>query len=116
MKNTYKSIFFGIVTVVFASCAFHSGYMNNSVSLSQANFNYVEQGVFGKSTSVRFYGIGGLSKSAIVDEAKQDLVKKYPLSTNQALANISVNWKNGFYFFVQTRTCTVTADIVEFHQ
>lgn len=42
------------------------------------------------------------------------MLKNYPLQENQALANVTVNWKNGFYFIDPIMNCTVTADILEF--
>ena len=114
MKNMYRSIVFVIGVFAFSSCATHNGYMNGSASLSEANFSYAQTSISGEATSLKIFGIGGLGKNAIVEEAKKDMLKKNPLKANQALANVTVNWKNGFYFMVQTNTCTVTADIVEF--
>ncbi len=107
-------ILLSVLSFSLAGCATHSGYINNSVALNQANFNYVEYGVSGQAGTTHVFGIGGLLEDAIINSAKKDLLSKHPLGTNQALANVTVNWKNGIYFFVITRTCTVTADIVEF--
>jgi len=37
-----------------------------------------------------------------------------PLKEGQALANVTVDFKNSIIFFVMTEKVTVTADIVEF--
>ena len=39
-----------------------------------------------------------------------------PLKSNQAFANVTVNFKSAFYFGLLLRKvkCTVTADVVEF--
>jgi hypothetical protein len=106
--------FFVIVVFTLSSCAIHNGYMNNSASLSQANFSYVGNEISGTASTMRVFGIGGLNKQAIVAEAKRNMLKNHPLKENQALANITVNWKLGFYLIVVNDKCTVTADIVEF--
>ncbi len=114
MKRVFRLLIIVIGVLSFSSCAVHNGYMNNSASLSQANFSYAQTSISGTASTLKFLGIGGLGKSAIVEEAKKDMLKKHPLQSNQALANITVNWKNGFYFIVLTNKCTVTADVVEF--
>ena len=61
------------------------------------------------------FGLGGLSKKTLVDVAKKDLLSENPLNDNQAMVNLTVNWKNTFVLpFAITNRCTVTADIVEF--
>lgn len=114
MKKVFRLLIIVIGVLSFSSCAVHSGYMNNSAALSQANFDYTQTSISGTASTLKVLGIGGLERSAIVEEAKKDMLKKHPLKSNQALANVTVNWKNGFYFIVLTNECTVTADIVEF--
>ena len=114
MKKIYVILIIVIGVLSFSSCAFHSGYMNNSTSLSQGNFSYTKTSISGSASTVKFIGIGGLGKSAIVERAKKDMLKNHPLKANQALANVTVNWKVGFYLIVHTNKCTVTADVVEF--
>lgn len=100
--------------ISLTSCALHSGYMNNSAALNQANFDYVERGLTGSASTTKVIGIGGLGKSAIVDEAKRDMLKNNSLKANQALANVTVNWKRSFLILVEKNKCTVTADVIEF--
>lgn len=114
MKTFIKLFFIGLSITLLSSCGIHKGYMNNSASLSEANFNYVKQGLIGTSSILQVLGIGGLDKMAMVDEAKQMMLKDNPLQANQALANVTVSWKNSFFLLVFTTDCTVTADIVEF--
>lgn len=114
MKNLIRLFFIGVSVSLLGGCAMHMGYMNNSASLSQANFNYVNQSISGTSTTVQVFGIGGLEKEAVIEEAKQAMLKDHPLQPNQALANITVNWKRAFYVVVIETKCTVTADVVEF--
>ncbi|MGQ1948787.1 DUF6567 family protein [Geofilum sp. OHC36d9] len=115
MKNKVKLLYpIVVVLFVFSGCAVHSGYMNSSASLSQANFSYVNTNISGTATTLKLFGFGGLGKQAIVAEAKENMLMDYRLKPNQTLANITVNWKTGFYFFAITNSCTVTADVVEF--
>ena len=115
MKKILRLLAFVSIIISLNSCAIHTGYMNNSASLSQANFKYVQSGIMGTANTTHFLGIGGLTRSAIVEEAKHNMLKNRPLRHNQALANITVNWKTGFYFIISTRKCIVTADVVEFY-
>jgi hypothetical protein len=117
MKKNQSLLGLIIVSVLlFSSCAAtHSGYMSSSASLSSANFKYVEKGLKGEATATYVFGFGGLAKATLVDAAKQKMLKSYPLQSNQALSNLTVNFKNSFYAgLFTTVTCIVTSDVVEF--
>ena len=119
MKNKFTKIL-GVLSLalLLSSCAaFHSGSMEGSASLSSANFVYVKQNVRGYSQATYIFGIGGLAKETLVADAKIDLLRSNSLSSNQALANVSVNFKTSVYLgIVTTLGCTITADIVEFRR
>jgi hypothetical protein len=68
----------------------------------------------GEASTVLVFGIGGLSKDALVLEAKKDMYRNYPLQEGQIYANITVDYKRGFYIFVVETTVTVSADIIQF--
>ena len=114
MKNRIKITLMAILTMGLGSCAVHMGYMNNSAGLDDANFSYKQQGISGSAEATYVVGFGGLHHEAIVDEAKQNMLKEHPLQSNQALANVTVNYRNAFYLVVIKSKCTVTADVVEF--
>jgi len=114
MKVLSKLSIVAVMAFFFSSCAMHTGYMSNSVSLADANFSYVQQSISGYAETTHVFGIGGLEKEALVEEAKKEMLKNNPLQPNQALANLTVNWKNSFYVVVMMQKCTVTADVVEF--
>ena len=106
-----------IALVVFMSgCAFHSGYLTDSASLSQANFSYKSFNRQGTARATYVFGLGGLSRKALVSEAREAMRREKPLGPNEAYANISVNWKSTWVFMVLTVKCTVTADIVKFNK
>lgn len=115
MKRVLRLLMIVIGVLSVSSCAIHSGYMNNSASLSQANFNYIKTSISGTASTIQVLGIGGLQRYAIVEEAKKDMLKNNPLKPNQALANITVNWKSNILLVVMINECTVTADVVEFY-
>ncbi len=103
-----------IISLFFLnSCAFHTGMMTSSASLTDGNFKVV-QFASGEVTTRHFFGIGGLKKDAVVKEAKQDLLRKYPLKRGQVLANVTVDVKRTYFLMVITTKTTVSADIVQF--
>ena len=106
-----------VIATSIASCsAVHLGSMENSASLSSANFSYVKQNLEGKSQATYVLGIGGLAKETLVDQAKKKMLADNPLKNNQTLVNLTVNFKNSYYLglIYSTVICTVTADVVEF--
>jgi hypothetical protein len=100
---------------LFTSCAMHDGVILNSGSLSSNNFSYVQRDAMGTAKATYVFGLGGLGKFALIDNAKSELISKYPIKDNQALVNVTLNWKTSFIFpFVFTKRCIITGDIVEF--
>ncbi len=95
------------------SCAFHSGSMTGNASFADNNFT-IEKTAVGKATSLKVLGIGGFGSDALVLEAKRDLEQNFLLQKGQALANVTVNFKYGFYFLFDKTTAVVSADIVSF--
>ncbi|MCB2208274.1 MAG: hypothetical protein KQH67_08230 [Bacteroidetes bacterium] len=116
MKTIINISIFIILTASLSSCAIHNGNMNNSASLNEANFNYIQQDLNGKSQTIKVLGIGGLGDDALVADAKKDMLTDIDLHANQALVNVTVNWKRSWVFFVRKTKCTVTADVVEFRE
>lgn len=114
MKNIIKISTLILVISALSSCAVHNGSMNNSASLNDANFRYVQQDLSGKAQTIKVLGIGGLGDDALVADAKKEMLSATELQANQALVNVTVNWKRSWVFFVRKSKCTVTADVVEF--
>lgn len=103
-----------LVLVAFSNCAMHTGYMQSSAVLNSNNFSYLKRDVQGTASCTYVLGIGGLNKNALVNEAKQNLLKNFDLQANQALVDITVNWKKTYYLFVTKNECTISASVVEF--
>jgi len=113
MKSLKLIIAITIIIFTTASCAFHSGIMSGSASLSANNFKTIKVAT-GTASTTKILGIGGLGKDALVFEAKKNLMQNFPLKDGQALANVTVDIKNSFLLIVMTEKVTVTADIIEF--
>jgi hypothetical protein len=103
------------IAFLLSSCATHSGIMQGSASLSTNNFKLIKL-ASGTSQTTKIFGFGGLGKDALVLEAKKNMLQSNPLKDGQALANVTVDFKNSILFIVMTQKVTVTADIVEFKQ
>ena len=114
MKNIIKLSAFIISMIMVSSCAIHTGVMSSSAQLSHANFTYVKKGLYGTCQTTRVLGFGGIFKADLVEEAKKEMLADYELQDNQALANVSVDWKHSRYIIVKTTKCSVSADVVEF--
>jgi hypothetical protein len=104
------------ISLMFTGCfALHDGMLTGTASLTSANFQIVNSGIAGKANTVIFCGFGGGFRNAIVAAAKKDLLEKHPLQKNQALANVTVDFKTTFFLgVVVIRECYIFADIVEF--
>lgn len=102
-----------ILAIISSSCAVHTGMGMSNASLSQNNFKMVRYAK-GDVATTKILGLGGLSKNAMVAEAKEELLANYPLKEGQALANMTVDFKTSVYIIVVVTKVTVTADIVEF--
>ena len=113
----FMKTFIVLIAIVFSGCGVHSGYMTDSASLGAANFSYTKMNVKGLSKVEYIFGFGGLDRTNLVNAAKQNLLADNPLDANQALTNITVNFKNEFYLGIYIKvTCIVAADIVTFNK
>jgi len=110
-----KNVFVALGIMLFlSSCAFHKGFITaGSASLSSNNFKILKLAK-GEAKATRIFCIGGLGKNGLVAAAKKNLLENYPLKDGQALANITVDFKNSFIFFFNQTKVTMTADIIEF--
>ena len=111
---------------ILGSCAVHKGDLRLPITdLSRKNFRYVES-VQGSASTASVLGFGnGLSRTALIDEAKRNMLLNNPLQPNQALINVTTSTDQKLIFaasianaftiglYVKT-TETITADIIEF--
>jgi hypothetical protein len=113
-----KTKFFTLLSLLFlASCvSVHTGMPSSSASLSSNNFKYVIKDAKGSASVTQFLSLIPGFKETLINDAKMEILKKYPLKDNQVMANITVDFKNNLIFgpVVRTTKCTITADIIEF--
>lgn len=107
-----------VVTTITSCVSLHGGMTSSSVSLSSNNFTYIAQGVQGSASVTQYVALVPGFRKTLINDAKNEILKKYPLKNNQALANITIDIKNNLILgpVVRITKCTVTADIVEFNK
>jgi hypothetical protein len=103
-----------LLVLFLSSCAIHTGTFESGIAISNNEFRVAGMAE-GHASTFYFLGLGGLSKSALVMEAKRDLYAKYPLAKGMVLSNVTVDFKRSFFFVVYTNQVTITADIIDFN-
>jgi hypothetical protein len=103
-----------IMALLLSGCAFHEGAFNSGVAITNNQFRVV--GIAeGQSSTTHIFGLGGLSKDALVQEAKRDLYSKYPLTKGMVLANVTVDFKRSYFFIAASTLVTVSGDVIDFN-
>ena len=105
------------IGILLQGCvSIHNGVIApNSVNVSTDNFQIIKT-IDGKATAGYFLGFGGGGKNGLVKEAKRDMYKSHPPSTNEMITNITVDDKKFFLFggiYIE-HTVFVSADVVRF--
>jgi hypothetical protein len=96
--------------LLLSSCAFHSGSITSTPNSSPVFSKDIAIGV---SQTNKFLWMGGVSKDALIFEAKQNMIKNRYLVGTEEYNNISIDIKNSFFLgLVQTTKVTVIADVV----
>ncbi len=112
--KTLKKIFVILTAITLSSCsAAYMGITTGGASLSSNNFKIVRM-TTGTASVRSILGFGVMGKDALVLEAKKNLLQNNPLKEKEALANVTVDFKNSYVLIVHTQKVTVSADIVEF--
>ena len=115
------SIIITLVGVIsFTSCAGHYGLTSNinnhstEVVLSKKNFKVINS-VSGDASVTYIFGIGGLSKKALITEAKAEMLKNANLEGGaKAIINETVEIKGSSFPFFGRKLVTVSAQVIEF--
>jgi len=105
-----------VVAFLFSSCASHRGFTTNSteVVLSEKNFKVVER-LQGEAEVTYIFGIGGLSKSAVIAEARADMLSKSNIvGDSKAIINETIEVKRSRLLAVLHYKVIVSSHIVEF--
>lgn len=116
MRKIVYLLVFGFIISMYGCVAFHNGQYFSTTQLNTNNFDYVSTNAEGIASVGYFLGLGGMKRSSLIGEAKKDLLMKNKLRRNQALANVTVNFKTSSVLgiYIQMK-CVMTADIVEFY-
>ena len=108
-------------TLLLASCGVSQHLTSNmnhnttNVVLSQNNFHVVKT-VEAQVSATYFFGLGGISKKALHDNAVAELTKKANLTGAQALVNVTVKSAGKVVFFIAKTTCYAEATVIEFDE
>ena len=108
-----KKLLLILITVTFlTSCVVtHMGTISSSSTGRNVKYEDV---AFGVSQTNKFLGLGGVSKDALVLEAKRALIMNRALKPNEEYVNFTVDFKNTYWpFYVQNKV-TLSADVVRF--
>lgn len=92
----------------------HTGQMGGISPVTENNFSYV-QNAYGSAMVTYVLGIGGFNKTGLVREAKNDLIRNYPVKNGEALVNFTIDFDTSYYLgLVITQKVIVTADVIKF--
>lgn len=120
MKKYFSKVVMAVVAVLlFASCGLTQDLTTNAnlnqtnVVLSQKNFHVVKN-VDAEVTCTYVFGIGGLNKKTLHDNAVAELTKKANLTGSQALVNVTVKNTARMYFVFAKVTYHAEGTVIEF--
>lgn len=120
-KTIYLSILFIGVLFLFSGCvAYHNGLTSNAnlhstdVVLTKKNFKVIDA-VYGEAKASYFLGFGGITKKALVAQAKANMLAKANIvGSSKAIINETVELTFSRILFVRKYKVTVSGHIVEF--
>jgi archaellum component FlaF (FlaF/FlaG flagellin family) len=108
------------ITLICSSCGIYNGLTTNTnahttdVILSKKNFKVIAR-VKGSAQETYVFGIGGLTRKALIEEARTNMFSNMDIiGSSKAIINETVEIKSSYYFIVETQEVTVSAHIIEF--
>lgn len=107
-----------LAVLCLTGCGVSSTVSNNvtetKIVLSQNNFKVVGQ-AYGEAQATYVFGIGGLGRKALRNNAIDQMSKNANLKGAQTLTNVTTHFSIKMItpFYVQL-TCSATANIIEF--
>lgn len=104
-----KLLFIALAGTLLSSCAFHSGTISSGPIEKRVVYTDMAVGV---AQTQKLFGIGGISKDALVLEAKRKLVQNRPLQGDEQYVNYTIDFKTSFWPFYSQTIATVSADVV----
>ncbi len=108
MRNlTITSLIFLIFLI--SSCAFHSGTLTSNLTNEPVLHKDIATGVASTNIVLSF---GGISKDALISEARKNMIRARPLEGAEQYNNIEINIKNTYYIFGRKTKVTINADVI----
>ena len=108
------------MTLLLSSCAVHNGLTRNQnnhttqVVLSQNNYKVLSS-VKGSVSTTYIFGIGGISKNALINKARAKMMAETNIEGGaKAIINETVEVKQSLFLFVNKYKVTVSGHIIEF--
>ncbi len=87
MKNT---LLLSFIILMFSQCATHTGTISSNYTNKPVQYVDIAEGI---ATTSKVLCIGGLSKDALVLEAKKSLMKNRPLKNGEQYLNYTIDLK-----------------------
>ena len=120
MKTIKAACAILVISVILSGCGIQRAIVLNTnnnvtnVELSKKNFKVLEK-VSGTSTATYIFGIGGLTKKSLIENAKTEMLSNSHLEGNaRAIVNVTVEEHFRFYLVVFKRTIIVNGYVIEF--
>lgn len=98
--------------LLMTSCiTYHHGAISSAAVSRTVKYQDIAIGV---SQINKFWGFGGISKDALVLEARREMTKNRPLGAKEQYLNFTVDFKYTFWPIVSQTRVTMCADVVCF--
>lgn len=108
-----KYLMFVFALLLLNSCAFHRGMITASTNLpNKGTYKYVDVAT-GYSKAIYIFGIGGLNRDALINEAKRNLYFSYPLQKGQSFENLTLDIKTVLVWPYCKVAVIAIADVLE---
>ena len=121
MKRIFAIFAVAFVAVILTGCGM-SSYMTSNVNVNQTNVVlqednfHVVRNVSAEVSQTYVFGIGGLSKRALKDNAVSELTEKAHLTGSQALVNVTMKEDFQTVLFWSKRTVRAQGTVIEFEK
>ncbi len=110
MRNV--KLFLLLPLVIMGSCAYHVGTITTLSGNGQDKHVEFRDVAMGYSKTSYFFGIGGLGKDALVNEAKRNMYLSYPLQNGDNFENLTLDHKVFVFGPYVKHEAIVIADVV----
>lgn len=107
-----STLFFLLSILCLTGCvSYWNGTLSSNLQLSPEHYNLIGQAEGKAKTFVLFGFIGGNEHSNLVNEAKGDLIRSYPLDSNMYFGDWSVSFQTKYRLYCVEQICRVKAGI-----